>query len=201
MMPDISAGSNHVGARDMCTPQVSWPSVLAALIGPGVQVSKVRAKRAMAVRRVGRTTPPPRLNSVRQTTVGSPNSRRCCVPSRLPVIVSSSFHIMRFVYYPCADFRLGFCRATRPMTSSTTVRPACAGTPGRRDGRVSGGQRLCCCCASTPARRQAGFIGRAKSGPATEMHGKRMQQMRENRDEPGLASPHGVSLRSRAEMP
>src|SRR5262245_36465715 len=46
MMPGVSAGSNHVGANEMCTPQVSWPSGPAALAGPGAPTIRARATRA-----------------------------------------------------------------------------------------------------------------------------------------------------------
>src|SRR5262245_54816321 len=34
MIPDVSAGSNHVGAKETCTPQVSCPTGPAALAEP-----------------------------------------------------------------------------------------------------------------------------------------------------------------------
>src|SRR6266446_7703259 len=55
MIPGVSAGSNHVGASEMCTPQVSCPSGPAARAAPGAAATKPRAARAKASRRV---TPP-----------------------------------------------------------------------------------------------------------------------------------------------
>ena len=39
MIPDVSAGSNHVGVSEMCTAQVAWPSGAASLgAAPTVRV-------------------------------------------------------------------------------------------------------------------------------------------------------------------
>src|SRR5215470_13146405 len=52
MIPGVSAGSNHVGANEMCTPQVSCPSGLAARAEPGAPAIKARTARARACRRM-----------------------------------------------------------------------------------------------------------------------------------------------------
>src|SRR6516162_2134306 len=52
MIPGVSAGSNHVGANEMCTPQVSCPSGLAARAEPGAPTIRARTTRARACRRV-----------------------------------------------------------------------------------------------------------------------------------------------------
>src|SRR6516165_7573714 len=52
MIPGVSAGSNHVGANEMCTPQVSCPSGLAAQAESGAPTIRARTARARACRRV-----------------------------------------------------------------------------------------------------------------------------------------------------
>src|SRR5437868_2083045 len=63
MMPDISAGSNHVGASEMCTPRVSCPSAPTALAGPGAAASRAKARRANIARRALRVALRPWLQS------------------------------------------------------------------------------------------------------------------------------------------
>ena len=46
MIPGISAGSNHVGASETCTPQVSCPSGPDPLAMPGAAISNVKASMA-----------------------------------------------------------------------------------------------------------------------------------------------------------
>src|SRR5262249_54848313 len=52
MIPGVSAGSNHVGANEMCTPQVSCPSGLAARAEPGAPNIRARTARARTCRRM-----------------------------------------------------------------------------------------------------------------------------------------------------
>src|SRR5262249_51207412 len=52
MIPGVSAGSNHVGANEMCTPQVSCPSGLAARAKPGAPTIRARTARARTCRRI-----------------------------------------------------------------------------------------------------------------------------------------------------
>src|SRR6476469_3859409 len=52
MIPGVSAGSNHVGANEICTPQVSCPSGLAARAEPEAAAIRARTARARACRRV-----------------------------------------------------------------------------------------------------------------------------------------------------
>src|SRR5215831_1898669 len=52
MIPEVSAGSNHVGASVTCTAQVSWPSGgPAARIEHGTPSTKATARRATTCRR------------------------------------------------------------------------------------------------------------------------------------------------------
>src|ERR1700740_2407131 len=46
MMPEVSAGSNQVGARVTCTAQVSWPSGPAARVEQGTPSTSATATRA-----------------------------------------------------------------------------------------------------------------------------------------------------------
>ena len=48
MIPGISAGSNHVGASETCTPQVSCPSGPDALAMPGAAISSAQASMAQS---------------------------------------------------------------------------------------------------------------------------------------------------------
>ena len=48
MIPGISAGSNHVGASETCTPQVSCPSGPAPLAMPGAAISNAQASMAQS---------------------------------------------------------------------------------------------------------------------------------------------------------
>ena len=50
MMPSVSAGSNHVGASEMCTPHVIWPSG-AAQAGAATTSRATTAIRTQAARR------------------------------------------------------------------------------------------------------------------------------------------------------
>src|SRR5262249_58412945 len=57
MMPGVSAGSNQVGASDICTPQVSWPLAAAAPASRGkLAAATPSAAPAIASRRVMRAT-------------------------------------------------------------------------------------------------------------------------------------------------
>src|SRR5262249_30115504 len=57
MMPGVSAGSNQVGASDICTPQVSWPCGAAAPASRGrLAAATPNAAPAIASRRVMRAT-------------------------------------------------------------------------------------------------------------------------------------------------
>src|SRR5215472_11043517 len=57
MMPGVSAGSNQVGASDICTPQVSWPRGGAAPASRGrLAAATPNAAPAIALRRVMRAT-------------------------------------------------------------------------------------------------------------------------------------------------
>src|SRR5919202_898557 len=52
MIPGVSAGSNQVGARDTCTPQVSCPSGRAAPARRGEPAANAKAASAKTSRRV-----------------------------------------------------------------------------------------------------------------------------------------------------
>src|SRR5690242_8672574 len=54
MMPEVSAGSNHVGASVTCTAQVSWPSGPAARPEQGMPKTKAAAASARTRLRVVR---------------------------------------------------------------------------------------------------------------------------------------------------
>src|SRR5215831_9140098 len=62
MIPDTSAGSNHTGASETCTPQVSCPSGPAASAEPGAPAARPSAASARRSRRViaGAVAPPRR---------------------------------------------------------------------------------------------------------------------------------------------
>src|SRR5207302_4532973 len=52
MIPGVSAGSNQVGANEICTPQVSCPCEPAARAMPGTAATRPSAAKAKASRRV-----------------------------------------------------------------------------------------------------------------------------------------------------
>src|SRR5437763_5331415 len=54
MMPEVSAGSNQVGASVTCTAQVSWPSGPAARVEQGMPSTRAMARRARTWRRDAR---------------------------------------------------------------------------------------------------------------------------------------------------
>src|SRR5262245_9828954 len=58
MMPDISAGSNQVGASETCTPQVSW------LCGFAARAGAIAAANSRTVRRQTRGRPSRNLRSL-----------------------------------------------------------------------------------------------------------------------------------------
>ena len=185
MMPGISAGSNQVGASEMCTPQVSCPSAPAALAGPGDPASRVTAKRATASRRVMGPTRPPVRGFTSRTMVGSlhPNGSR--LPSRWRVIVHSSW---------LSASKAPACPRLRRVVADSCCAPAHAGALQLANAATSGGQDFP--CTGTPNEG-----GRTRRGPAATRLGTGVQGMRESRDAPGRGSPHGVSLWLRLEMP
>src|SRR4029077_17394980 len=52
MIPETSAGSNHTGASETCTPHVSCPSGVAATAEPGAPATRPNAARVRRSRRL-----------------------------------------------------------------------------------------------------------------------------------------------------
>src|ERR1700730_1202540 len=59
MIPETPAGSNHIGASETCTPQISCPSVPAAIAEPGAPATTPSAAAARRSRRLISVAPPP----------------------------------------------------------------------------------------------------------------------------------------------
>src|SRR5215831_2460134 len=79
MIPGVSAGSNHVGANEMCTPQVSCPSGLAARAEPGAPAIKARTARARECRRMVSVRLAPYLDFPRHKIVVEAGTDPTCV--------------------------------------------------------------------------------------------------------------------------
>src|SRR5262245_5483816 len=81
MIPGVSAGSNHVGANEMCTPQVSCPSGPAARGEPGAPTIRARTVRvrARACRRVVSVRLAPYLCFPRKKIVDSAGTDPTCM--------------------------------------------------------------------------------------------------------------------------
>src|SRR5678816_4330222 len=72
MMPEVSAGSNQVGANEMCAAQVSCPCAAAAAVAAG----PARRPKALSASRSRRVKPPaPRPGAIVELMLPSPPLR------------------------------------------------------------------------------------------------------------------------------
>src|SRR2546423_6418847 len=142
MMPDISAGSNHVGARDTCTPQVSCPSGPVALAGNGDAIVSARATSARICRRVLAARLAPRERVPRQRMENGTEMNPACkmamaFPLR-PRMENAGYvsHPRRTKgSTPCATDNFLFCLRSEPnetdpalgFCQSTHYLPGCPG--------------------------------------------------------------------------
>ena len=133
MIPGVSAGSNQVGASEMCTPQVSCPSGPTAMAGPGAPTSRARAKRAITCRRVVRSGAHPAPGR------SAPQDGRETEPEMVVRSVAVIGH--RFLLVREADGSLSGCElpekpgcAKRPASLSPLMRCARAGVLGPQAG-------------------------------------------------------------------
>src|ERR1700730_9925703 len=106
MIPETSAGSNHIGASDTCTPQISCPSVPAAIAEPGAPATRPSAASARISRRVTPLASSPDSDFARALKDGSIGLLRLARP---------------FMAGPCAD-----CILTAAYMSSLLCRGASA---------------------------------------------------------------------------
>src|SRR5262249_25743125 len=102
MIPGVSAGSNHVGANEMCTPQVSCPSGLAARTEPGAPTNRARTARARACRRVVSVRLAPYLGFARQKTDEGAGTDPTCMAA-MAVPLRSRTENARNVITPLSD--------------------------------------------------------------------------------------------------
>src|SRR5262245_33816342 len=78
MTPGVSAGSNHVGANEMCTPQVSCPSGPVALAGPWAPTIEATMRSVKLPRTAARVLKR-RSVLLRRTTLEIAEANRLCV--------------------------------------------------------------------------------------------------------------------------
>src|SRR5947209_19593689 len=80
MIPEVSAGSNQVGASEKCVPQANCPSVAAAIVGSGAPPpARPRAPAANTSRRDSRIGEPMRFPRTAYTLDGLPLDRNVLV--------------------------------------------------------------------------------------------------------------------------